>query len=654
MKLRNTLYAILTGFIILTAISCEDMLKVDSKIVLYDYENTLDKPTDTVYSVLGIIKNMQKIADRTVILGEIRGDLVSATSHANKDLAELYDYHLQDLSSNNRYNNAADYYAVINNCNYFLAHADTALVKDRQNVFLREYISVLSYRAWTYLQLAQAYGQVYYVDKPILSGDEANESKWPLLNIKEIANLLLADFEERYILEKTPNYGSLSVETGSSENSSSHTTTDFFIPVRLIMGDLALWGEQYDKAAIYYHDFISNTDTYRPTDTYSIVWFGDDFMYLDPDGDTYASNLGANAKHICYIPMEADEYNGIVSDLPNIFNSTADNDYWYQLTRSKSLTSLSQRQKYCVHYINPQNEENVRTKYVNNKLDIENELLRGDLRLQSVLSMKSRPLDEYSLSNVSTSEQKLIKINAEKIWLYRNDVVYLRLAEALNRAGLPQMAFAVLKTGLYSDIFTDSTSTVVSKNEIERAKSKGMEVVTQYRSNFKKVLYRLEKSNNELYGVRTIEGAQVKKENSVYDKTAGNAGNTMGIHSRGSGDAAIDTTYTIGKKLEEMGLNPLAATLTDSIRAVEEFLIDEMALETCFEGYRFGDLMRISMHRAADTGGAFAENDFLAKRVATRASATMDNAWAGMDMDLYDLLKGDGNSLNPNWFLKLK
>ena len=216
------------------------------------------------------------------------------------------------------------------------------------------------------------------------------------------------------------------------------------------------------------------------------------------------------------------------------------------------------------------------------------------------------------------------------------------------------MAFAVLKTGLYSDIFTDSTSTVVSKNEIERAKSKGMEVVTQYRSNFKKVLYRLEKSNNELYGVRTIEGAQVKKENSVYDKTAGNAGNTMGIHSRGSGDAAIDTTYTIGKKLEEMGLNPLAATLTDSIRAVEEFLIDEMALETCFEGYRFGDLMRISMHRAADTGGAFAENDFLAKRVATRASATMDNAWAGMDMDLYDLLKGDGNSLNPNWFLKLK
>ena len=34
--------------------SCEDMLRVDSKTVMYDYQNTLDDPTDTVYSVLGM------------------------------------------------------------------------------------------------------------------------------------------------------------------------------------------------------------------------------------------------------------------------------------------------------------------------------------------------------------------------------------------------------------------------------------------------------------------------------------------------------------------------------------------------------------------------------------------------------------------------
>ena len=53
--------------VILTASSCEDMFKVDSKVVLYDDENTLDQATDTVYSVLGIINKMQKIADDSTL-----------------------------------------------------------------------------------------------------------------------------------------------------------------------------------------------------------------------------------------------------------------------------------------------------------------------------------------------------------------------------------------------------------------------------------------------------------------------------------------------------------------------------------------------------------------------------------------------------------
>ena len=108
MKLKNIISAVMMAGVLLTASSCEDMFKVDSKVVLYDYENTLDQATDTVYSVLGIIKNLQKIADRSVILGEIRGDLVTTSSHANKDLAELYNYDFKNLSKTNRYNKPAD------------------------------------------------------------------------------------------------------------------------------------------------------------------------------------------------------------------------------------------------------------------------------------------------------------------------------------------------------------------------------------------------------------------------------------------------------------------------------------------------------------------------------------------------------------------
>ena len=125
-------------------------------------------------------------------------------------------------------------------------------------------------------------------------------------------------------------------------------------------------------------------------------------------------------------------------------------------------------------------------------------------------------------------------------------------------------------------------------------------------------------------------------------------GNTFGIHSRGCGDASFDTLYTIGKKMAQMGSEGklLGDALRDSIRAVEEYLIDEMGLETCFEGYRFGDLMRISMHRA--TSGLY-DTEFLAKRVASRSTATMeDEDYSVKDGALYNRLKD-----SKNWFLPL-
>ena len=136
------------------------------------------------------------------------------------------------------------------------------------------------------------------------------------------------------------------------------------------------------------------------------------------------------------------------------------------------------------------------------------------------------------------------------------------------------------------------------------------------------------------------------------------SGNTMGIHSHGSGDASYDTLYTIGKKLAQMAA---AGELKgdahlDSIRAVEEYLIDEMAMETCYEGYRFGDLMRIAMHRGKDIGGDF-ENEFLAKRVATRETASLDDNtdyYQNKDNALYTKLLGsDPKKMNKAWFLVL-
>ena len=624
--------------------SCEDMLKVDSKTYDYGHEMT---PQDTVYSVMGIIQKMQEIADRTVLLGEIRGDLVTVTGHETPDIAELYNFDFANLSASNKYNRPIDYYSVINNCNYFLANADTTLYSNGKNVFLKEYIPVLCYRAWTYLQMAQVYGRVYYVDKPITSGDEASNGSWPLMDIKRLSKELVKEFEaqeDRYPDYKVFNYGSLGGDDNDEgSKSQKHDSKNLIIPVRLIMGDLYLWAEEYEKAAKCYANYLYlNNDGRGILNTVStggsaILWNGLTFAKLGDD--SYSGTFGQNAKPITYIPMESEEYAGTTSKLADIFNSTEDNHYYPQLTWSKAMASLSRRQVYCYHKIIPLTGVTV-DEYMTDPEGMQvNQLLQGDLRLQSIFEVKAAKGDDIKSLLDNTDRQTLKKINTEKISLYRNDVVYLRLAEALNRAGAPNLAFAILKNGLTDQFIEDS----ICAEEQALADKVALEFPTSY---FRPVQYRIQTDQvnigNDPNNPSAPDYVKINTgENNEY--------NTMGIHTRGSGDAAINKYYVI--KLDPA--KSVGDPKQDTIRRVEEMILDEMALETCFEGYRFGDLMRISMHRAADEAiESGYDTEFFADRVASRDDATKADPFAGKNSALWDKLKGDGG-FPQSWFLRL-
>ena len=171
--------------------ACADMLETDSNLVEYEKDNTLNHPTDSVYSVLGIINKIQVIADRMVLLGEVRGDLVTTTNVASSDLKRLADF---ELSQDNKYNQVSDYYAVINNCNYYLAHVDTAMQRRGRQVFKEEYAAVKAFRAWTYLQLVKAYGKVPLVLTPMMTEREARDAmNRQYSDIKEVCNTFIDD-----------------------------------------------------------------------------------------------------------------------------------------------------------------------------------------------------------------------------------------------------------------------------------------------------------------------------------------------------------------------------------------------------------------------------------------------------------------------------
>ena len=535
----KSIYKTLAGIFCLATltqgmVSCTD---ADSELVSFVEDNRLDSPNDTVYSLLGIIGKMQVIADRTVLLGELRGDLTSLTPDATLDLQALANF---EADAHNPYNNARDYYAIIQNCNYFIANADTELAIRGRKVFEKEYAVVKTYRAWTYLQLALNYGSVPFVTEPLLEEKDADPSLYPFYDVEQIANYFIDDLMP-YINTEYPNYGLMG----------TFNTQQFYYPTRVLIGDLCLWAGRYREAAQHYHDFLTREGSPRPIGaTYTIEWSDREFSTIY---DTYS--VYSSMEQLTIIPMMTSEYEGIISNLADVFRSTEKNRYYYQATHSAAYDELSQSQHYTFVYNDPVTmlPDTISPDY--DALNIGNSL-RGDLRQSGVYDLRA---SSSASSDFSRFYQTCYKHSwADQVATLRLRHIYLRYAEALNRAGFPQSAFAVLKHGLYYETLNPEKG-YISEDEQARAGN-----LIQF---------------SEYYFTRS---------------------NTIGIHSYGSGRADADTTYVIPKNLSD----------EETILFVEDKICDEMALETAAEGLRYYDLMRLSLHRGDPT--------FLAQKVAGR------------------------------------
>ena len=122
---------------------------------------------------------------------------------------------------------------------------------------------------------------------------------------------------------------------------------------------------------------------------------------------------------------------------------------------------------------------------------------------------------------------------------------------------------------------------------------------------------------------RTAAGELIKFDTDLFTVS-----NTQGIHSRGCGYAECDTLYVLPQPTYELASRQ--DTINYQIPMLEDMIIDEMALEGAFEGYRFYDLMRVALRRG--------DPSYLASPIARR-NGDLDNA-------IYTLL------IDPkNWYL---
>ena len=551
---RFTVYSLLPlaggGWV---GVSCSNLMDTDSEMVESVEDNRLQQPTDSVYSVMGIIYKMQAIADRTVLLGELRGDLTVTTASASKDLKAITNF---EIDGQNAYNRISDYYAVINNCNYFLKNINKDLVKNDRKVFEAEYSAVKAFRAWTYLQAALVYGSIPLITEPLLTEEASREAmNQSPKSITDICNYFIDDIKE-YVDTKLPVYGQI-----NNQNSQK-----FFIPVRALLGDLCLWAGRYQEAATYYHDYLTLRTNPITTGVTSVSWNREtrDFQRVESG---FANSLAdANGSEvITFLPMEPSEYEGVYSDLQNIYSSTLRNNYYAQASPSTAYFRLSASQNYCMKY--RASDAQTDTVYAP-KENLLQTYQEGDLRLYD--SYRTQVVNQDQNSRYAANRQTLSKLNQKGLTLYRRQVVYLHFAEALNRAGYPQSAFAVLKYGLYDQTIRERI------DGIERQQAAGL----------------------------------LAFETNTFTQQ-----NTLGIHSRGCGDADADTLYVLPQPTA-----PLASrqdTVAFQQPLVEDYIVRELALETAFEGQRYYDLMRVALRR----GDATYLADPVSRRNGTRDEA---------------------------------
>ena len=475
--------------------SCEDMLSPDSERHAYSVAE------DTLYSYWGILKSLQNIAERYVILNECRGDLVDASGYVSDTISAIVNF--GDVEDPEKWKDGAcaylkiaDYYHVINSCNAYIAMCDTdRTTGTNKKYMIAEYAQVKSIRAWVYMQLLYAYGEnrVPFYKDAMLTTDDINNfmsSNYPKVTAQLLADELGPELEElewveydsRYGLPQYNNYGDVSSGNGHYV---CHSSKCMF-PVSIVLGDLYLLGGKYADAAAHYYKYINSencgplrVDRYICTGllddrqdyvTYSYSSFGSYYPYREPAAVSRQTEL------ITCIPSNKGKLEGkVLTDVNRLFGfeatmrtyagaNTSDGDavdgssssiiltpqYERELIPSRGYEALCDSQAYEIYLgtyagttfnfeqiVELRSDEkrvgDARRVWIYRNLGQQYTFRVGDNNLYGKMVSKQNPGTSFSTTYPV---------------IYRKSTVWLRYAEALNRAGFPSYAFAILKTGL--------------------------------------------------------------------------------------------------------------------------------------------------------------------------------------------------------------
>lgn len=540
------------------------------------YRNVYDADA----AIVGLYGKFTSLAERYIVLNELRGDMLEYTDNADEYLRQISTH---SVTAENPYANPRPFYELIVNCNDVLKNFNSMhdAKKMKEAEFQERYSDVLFLRSFLYLQLGIHYGSVPYVTDALATLDDVNnESKFPKLSFNVLLDSLINVSERATYKDEYASSSTLAVTVDG------YPTQKWFVNKKVVLADLNLWKGNYVQAASYYRQ-VMETGTVGTLNgsyysMYKVGWDsnGDIDHYITYSRAGDASTLVTNSQwRIMFeLPTTTEGFrrewvwaipfdnkfkpeNPFVKLFSNIGGS-------YLVKPSKNATDMWDNEQ--------QKSASAATGTPGIPYDARGQLSWKNINGQPVV-MKFL----YNYINNNTNLPINVLQKDSKWFLFRQTQLHMRFAEAANRVGRYRLAWGLLNSGIAGAYPAPTSDVTLYHNTLNDsypfnfdARNSGSAGVPYYRSDW----YR-----------------------------------NIGIRSRAN-------------------LVDQAVPATDSLNQIEANLINETGLENGFEGTRWPDLLRVALRRndpsfIADKVYAKLLKDGVPNAAAVRSKLMDKNNW---------------------------
>ena len=181
--------------------SCDDFFDPETEDSL-NGDKYMSSLTEMSTGYLGVLTKMQAVGDKAIYLTDTRGDLLEPTEQSTNQLIALYNY--DDDLSGNSYADPAPYYDLVIACNDYIAKLLSFKKEYPEIVAETKYFegliaSALRVKVWTYLTIAEIYGQALWFNDPILKIEDLTDTnKFNLLSLEQTIDACIDIMENGY------------------------------------------------------------------------------------------------------------------------------------------------------------------------------------------------------------------------------------------------------------------------------------------------------------------------------------------------------------------------------------------------------------------------------------------------------------------------